>query len=141
MNFCNFPDPDPDPDPVSRLFYPAIMRDRFASPIDALVSLGVPADEARDLVVASWCASGAGSIAATTYGGRPVAVLLLPDGRWAACNVFLDALCTTQQEAERRLARLLKPGTRGSASVLALRAGALSLVPGPVAPPQFRAIS
>jgi hypothetical protein len=117
-----------DTDRIARLFYPAIMRGRFVSPIDALVSLGVPADEARDLVLASWSTSGAGSIAASTYGGRSVAVLPLPDGRWAACNVFLDARCATQQEAERRLARLLKPGTRGSASVLALRADELSLV-------------
>ena len=46
---------------------------------------------------------------------------------WAACNVFLEPLCLTQQEAERRVVRLLKPGTRGKAGVLALSAGNLAL--------------
>jgi hypothetical protein len=109
-------------------FYPAIVRDWFVSPIDALVALGVPGDEATDLVTASWHTHAVGSLVATTYGGRPVAVVPLPDGRWAACNVFFDTLCATQPEAERRLGRLLKVGTRGTAGVLTLVEGALSLV-------------
>ncbi len=121
-----------DPFSITDCFYPAIVRGRFASPIDALVALGVPGDEATDLVAASWRVSGAdspwASIVATTYGSRSVAVLPLADGRWAACNVFIDTLCVTQPEAERRLARLLKAGTRGTAGVLALAAGELSLV-------------
>ncbi|MBV5333934.1 hypothetical protein JZU57_01555, partial [bacterium] len=83
-----------------------------------MVALGVPGDEATDLVAASWRVSGAdspwASIVATTYGSRSVAVVPLVDGRWAACNVFIDTLCVTQPEAERRLARLLKAGTRGT---------------------------
>ena len=109
------------------IFYPAIVRDKFDSPIDAFISLGVPSDEAMDVVAASWHASGTGSMVATTYGGRSVAVVPLPTGHWAACNVFIEPLCSTQQEAERRIDRLLKPGTRGKAGVLALSAGNLAL--------------
>lgn len=128
MNADNFPDSAH----LSPLFYPAIVRDRFVSPIDALVALGIPGDESTDLVIASWHTSATDrrvpSIVATTYGGRPVAVVPLADGRWAACNIFLDTLCATAQEAERRLDRLLKPGTRGTACVLTLQAGLFSLV-------------
>jgi hypothetical protein len=109
------------------IFYPAIVRNKFDSPIDAFISLGVPTDEAMDVVAASWHASRAGSLVTTTYGGRSVAVVPLPTGHWAACNVFLEPLCLTQQEAERRVVRLLKPGTRGKAGVLALSAGNLAL--------------
>jgi hypothetical protein len=50
---------------------------------------------------------------ATLHGGRPVAVLPTPEGRWAACNAFLDELFATPQEAERKLVQLLKRGRRG----------------------------
>jgi hypothetical protein len=113
--------------PHTGRYYPAIVRDRFDSPIDALIALGVPSDEATDLVAASWRECGAGSIVTTIPGGRQVAVLAVSSGRWAACAVFLEAHCATQRDAERRLARLLKPGTRGTASVLSLVAGELSL--------------
>lgn len=108
-------------------FYPAIVRERFDSPIDALISLGVPADEATDLVAASWSQGCAGSIVTTTFGGRHIAVVAQGAGRWAACNFFAEALCTTQIDAERRLLRLFRPGTRGSAGILSLVCGEIAL--------------
>jgi len=65
------------------------------------------------LVTASWPANEAACIVATLHGGRPIAVLLTPEGRWAACNAFLDELFATPQEAGRRLAELLRRGRQG----------------------------
>ena len=96
-------------------YFPAIVCVVCDSPIDALVALCVPRDEAMALVTASWRDSetGGGCIVATLHGGRPIAVLPTPEGRWAACNAFMDALYATPQEAGRRLDELLKRGRRG----------------------------
>ena len=94
-------------------YFPAIVCVVCDSPIDALVALCVPRDEAMDLVAASWREGEVGCILATLAGGRPVAVLQTPEGRWAACNAFMDELCATPQEAGRRLGKLLKRGRLG----------------------------
>ena len=92
-------------------YFPAIVCLVCDSQIDALVALCVPRDEAMLLVTAA--RSGEECIVATLYGGRPVAVLRTPDGRWAACNAFMDELYGTPQEAGRRLTELLKRGRQG----------------------------
>jgi hypothetical protein len=94
-------------------YFPAIVCIVCDSPIDALVALCVPRKEAMELVTASWCGDETGCIVTTLHGGRPVAVLLTPEGRWAACNAFLDEFFATPQEASRRLAELLRRGRRG----------------------------
>ena len=99
-------------------YFPAIICAEFDSPIDALVSLCVPQDEAMTLVAASWRSGETACVATTIDGGRAVAVLRTPEGRWAACNAFLDDACSTPREAERRLRRLLKRGRRGMVGVL-----------------------
>jgi hypothetical protein len=101
--------------PTPHLFgyFPAIVCVVCDSPIDALVALCLPRDEAMALVTASWRESGAGCIVATLHGGRPIAVLPTPEGRWAGCNAFLDELFATPQEAGRRLDQLLKRGRLG----------------------------
>ena len=66
-----------------------------------------------ELVTASWRDKEAGCIVATLHGGRRVAILPTPEGRWAACNAFLDEFFATPQEAQRRLDKLLKRGRRG----------------------------
>jgi hypothetical protein len=119
---------------ASTSYFPAIICAEFDSPIDALVSLCVPHDEAMNLVAAAWrsgesaseaareATSEAGSeavcILATLDGGRRVAALPQADGRWAACNAFLDPRCATRAEAERLLAKRLKRGRRGLVGVL-----------------------
>jgi hypothetical protein len=94
-------------------YFPAIVCLVCDSPIDALVALCVPRKEAMELVTASWWGDETSCIVATLHGGRPVAVLRTPEGRWAACNAFLDELFATPQEATRRLAELLRRGRRG----------------------------
>ncbi len=98
---------------VAGKYFPAILCVECDSPIDALVALCVPRDEAMDLVAASWRGDHAACVLATLDGGRAVAALRTPEGRWAACNAFLDCCCPTSPEAERQLARLLKRGRRG----------------------------
>ncbi len=109
------------------LFFPAIVCGQFDSPIDALVSLCVPHDEAMDLVASSWrgdAAAGAAScLVATLDGGRSVAALRGEDGRWAACNAFLDHACASRGEAERQLKKLLRRGRHGTIGVLAHATG------------------
>ena len=95
------------------VYFPAIVCVECDSPIDALLALCVPRDEAMALVAASWRECAAGCIVTTLDGGRPVAVLPTSDGRWAACNAFLDDVCATPGEAQRRLLRLLKRGRQG----------------------------
>ena len=94
-------------------YFPAILCIVCDSPIDALVALCVPRDEAMLLVTSTWRDNDAGCIIATLHGGRSIAVLLTPEGRWAACNAFMDELFATPQEAGRRLDQLLKRGRRG----------------------------
>ena len=74
--------------------------------------------EAMDLVAASWAVDPSTSLMATLDGGRTVAVLRTPDGRWAACNAFLEHAGSTPREAERQLHKLLKRGRRGYVGVL-----------------------
>lgn len=93
-------------------YLPAIIRSEHDSAFDALVALDLPRDEAMDLTVAVWGQAG-GAIVATADGGRPVAAVPLPDGRWAACNAYPEHACSGRAEAERRLARLLRRGRRG----------------------------
>lgn len=105
-------------------YFPAVACAEFDSPIDALVALGVPRDEACDMLVAAWPANrteGANElIMASVYGGRAVAVLHLPTSRWAACKVFLEEVCPTPQAAERRMGKLLKRSTRSALNVTGL---------------------
>ncbi len=99
-------------------YFPAIICAEFDSPIDALVSLCVPQDEAMNLVAASWRSGEFACVVATIDGGRSVASLRTPEGRWAACNAFLDYSCPTRGEAERQLHQLLKRGRKGCVGVL-----------------------
>ncbi len=94
-------------------YFPAILCQTCDSPIDALVALCLPRDEAMLLVSSAWHENGAACLVATLHGGRKIAVLPTPEGRWAACNAFMDELYATPQEASKRLDRLLKRGRRG----------------------------
>ena len=96
------------------VYFPAIVRVESDSPIDALLALCVPRNEAMDLVAASWIGGGTSCCLVTTIdGGRPVVVLRTPDERWAGCNALLGELCVTPQEAARRLGKLLGRHRRG----------------------------
>ena len=99
-------------------YFPAVICAEYDSPIDALVGLHVPQDEAMDLVAAAWADGRARCVLAQVDGGRQVAAILLPGGRWAACNAFAGQLCATAREAERRLEKLLKQGRRGTVGVI-----------------------
>jgi len=103
------------------LYFPAIVCDEFDSPIDALVALCVPRDEAMDLVIASWTTARSAevelSLLAAVDGGRSVAVVRTAAGRWAACNAYPELACSTRGEAERRLKKILKRGRRGCVGV------------------------
>lgn len=94
-------------------YFPAIICIVCDSPIDALVALCVRRGEAMELVTAAWRSGDTGCIVTTLHGGRQIAVMPTPDGRWAACNAFLDELFATPQEAQRKLDTLLKRGRRG----------------------------
>lgn len=96
------------------LYFPAVVCAEYDSPIDALIGLHVPQDEAMDLVAVSWAEGSAACVLASVDGGRHVAAILLPEGRWAACNAFVEHACATRQEAERRLGKLLKRGRKGT---------------------------
>lgn len=96
-----------------RGYFAAIVCSVCDSPVDALVALCVRRDEAMMLVHAARGGGEPRCIVALLYGGRPVAVVLTPEGRWAACNAFLDEIFATPQEAGRRLDRLLRRGRRG----------------------------
>ena len=102
-------------DSTMRLFFPAVICAEYDSPIDALVGLHVPQAEAMDLVAASWDSrrQGGGCVLAHVDGGRSVAAIRQPDGRWAACNAFIEKACLTRHEAERHMKKLLKNGRRG----------------------------
>ena len=99
--------------PAARAYFPAILCAEHDSPIDALLALSVPRDEAMDLVAASWLAGEATCLVAILDGGRPVVVLRTPEGRWAACNAFFSDLSSTPEAAGRRLSKLLKRRRRG----------------------------
>ncbi len=99
--------------PPVRAYFPAIVCAEHDSPIDALLALSVPRDEAMDLVAASWQSGEATCLVAILDGGRPVVVLRTPEGRWAACNAFFSDLSSTPEAAGRRLNKLLKRRRRG----------------------------
>ncbi|MEI7612683.1 MAG: hypothetical protein WCK63_07220 [Betaproteobacteria bacterium] len=105
-------------DSSSPRYFPAIICADFDSPIDALISLCVPQDEAMNLVAASWLGGEPSCVMATIDGGRNVAVLRTPDGQWAACNAYVEFCSSTRSEAERQLKKLLKRGRRGMVGVL-----------------------
>lgn len=112
--------------PLISGYFPAIVCTVCDSPIDALVALCVPRDEAMDLVAASWRLNSETCLITTLDGGRPVAVLRTPEGRWAACNAFLDQTCSTPLEAARRLGKLLKRGRQGCVGYVQHEAGVRS---------------
>ncbi|MDR2613962.1 MAG: hypothetical protein LBC91_01360 [Candidatus Accumulibacter sp.] len=96
------------------IYFPAVICAEYDSPIDALVSLRVPRDEAMDLLAAAWADGTAGCVLARLDGGRHVAAIRLPGGRWGACNAFVEQSCATPHEAGRRLEKLVKRGRRGA---------------------------
>jgi len=99
-------------------YFPAVICAVFDSPIDALVGLHVPQGEAMDLVAATWSGGEAKCVLASVDGGRSVAAICLPDGRWAACNAFVEETSATRREAERRLQKLLKRGRSGTIGII-----------------------
>jgi hypothetical protein len=99
-------------------YFPAVICAEHDSPIDALIGLRVSHDEALDLVAAAWADGRARCILARVDGGRQVAAILLPSGRWAACNAFTEQSCATPREAERRLGKLLRRGRRGTVGTM-----------------------
>ncbi len=72
-----------------------------------------------NLVAATWEGGEASCVLASVDGGRSVAAVLLPSGRWAACNAFVGNSCSTWGEAERQLQKLLKRGRTGTVGVIA----------------------
>ena len=94
-------------------YLPAIICAVFDSPIDALVGVHVAHDEAMELVAAAWHRGHATCVLAEVDGGRAVAAIRLADGRWAACNVFPEALCASLADAERQLKKRLKRRRQG----------------------------
>ncbi|MDR0441154.1 MAG: hypothetical protein LBI59_09285 [Candidatus Accumulibacter sp.] len=100
-------------------YFPAMIRAEYDSPVDALAAgLRVPYDEALDLAAAAWASGQTRCILTRIDGGRQVAAILLPNGRWAACNAFTGQLCATPREAERRLGKLLRRGRRGTVGAM-----------------------
>lgn len=99
-------------------YFPAVICSEFDSPVDALIALHVPQDEAQDLVTAAWTGHEAECVLASVDGGRQVAAIRQSDGRWAACNAFPDEACSTRREAERRLLKLLKRGRKGTVGTI-----------------------
>ena len=97
----------------AKTYFPAVVCVECDSPIDALLALCVPREEAMDLVAASWRSNACECILTTVDGGRSVAALRTPAGRWVGCHAFLDHACTTRKEAERQLRKLLKRGRQG----------------------------
>ena len=94
-------------------YFPAVLCLLCDSPIDALVALCVPRDEAMELVAASWASGQSACVLATLDGGRTVAALRTEQGRWAACNAFHEHASATRSDAERALKKLLGRGRRG----------------------------
>lgn len=106
----------------TKIYFPAVMHEVYASPIDALTSLCVPNDEATDLVIASW-RSNAACLLAMIDGGRTVAAIQTGDGQWAACNAYLGYASPSFEEAERQLDQILKRGKKGMIGMLPEKPG------------------
>ncbi len=119
-------------------YFPAIACVVCDSPIDALVALCVRRDEAMMLVAAARENKQTECILTTLHGGRSIAVVLTPEGRWAACNAFLDEIFATPQEADRRLYQLLKRGRQGYVGTVSL---STELQPGAGFRPSGRALA
>ena len=100
-------------DTPSLRYLPAIVCAEYDSPIDALISLHVVYDEAMDRVAAAWQEGAVSCVVATVDGGRAVAAIRQPNGRWAACNAFPEHACASRRDAERMLKKLVKRGRRG----------------------------
>ena len=113
----------------SEVYFPAVICAVYDSPIVALIGLHVPQDETMDLVAAAWMGEDAGCVLTTVDGGRSVAAIRLPDGRWAACNAFVEESCATPDEARRRLQKLLKRGRRGTIGSIRRRCVAETKMP------------
>ena len=109
---------------LPKRFFPAVICAVFESPIDALIGLHVPQDEAMDLVAAAWQDESSECVLAAVDGGRNVAAIRLADGRWAGCNAVVEDACASPSEAARRLQKLLKRGRRGTVGVIAGERGA-----------------
>ena len=105
----------------AKTYFPAVVCAECDSPIDALLALCVPRGEAMDMVAASWRSDECECILTTVDGGRSVAAMRTPAGRWAACHAFLDHACATRKEAERQLGKLLKRGRQGYVGELPTR--------------------
>jgi hypothetical protein len=99
-------------------YFPAVILGEYDSPIDALLSLRVPRGEAMDLLAAAWADGCARCVLARVVGGRYVAAMLIPGGRWVACYAFVELSCATPREARRRLDKLAKRGRRGTIGAL-----------------------
>ena len=100
-------------------YFPAVLCVLCDSPIDALVALCVPRDEAMELVAAAWSDDQPSCVLATLEGGRCVAALRTEDGRWAACNAFHELASATHRDAERALQKLLGRGRSGYIGIVA----------------------
>lgn len=97
--------------------YPAVAYAEFDSPIDALIALGIPRDEAQETLVATWSATYANhhtAVITATHTEQQylIAALHLPSTRWAACKVFLEKAWSTPREVERRMGQLFKHHAR-----------------------------
>ena len=106
------------PNLPAKIYFPAIICHEFASPVDALIALCIPHDEAMNLVVASWLDPDTAIFQAYVDGARPVAAMRTVAGRWAACNIFPELACPTHAAAIRQLAKLLKRGRQGMIGVI-----------------------
>ncbi len=104
-------------EPISKRYFPAIVCAEYDSPIDALIGMHVPQDEAMDLVAAAWHGKEAECVLASVDGGRAVAAIRMLDGRWAGCNAFPEQASTTRSEAERLLKKIVKRGRYGLVGV------------------------
>ena len=93
-------------------YIPVVVHSEHEAALDALLSIGVPRDEAMDLIVSGWQRLRE-TIFAHTDGGRPVAVVPLSDGRWAAGNAFPGLASPSEAVAMRSLARVAGRGGRG----------------------------
>ena len=105
--------------PGKLTYFPAVLCALCDSPIDALVALCVPRDEAMELVAAAWADDPPSCVLATLDGGRNVAALRTEQGRWAACNAFHELACATRSDAERALQKLLGRRRSGYVGVIA----------------------
>ena len=100
-------------------YFPAVLCVLCDSPIDALVALCVPRDEAMELVAAAWADDPPSCVLATLDGGRNVAALRTEQGRWAACNAFHELASATRSDAERALQKLLGRRRSGYIGIVA----------------------